>query len=83
MTQPDPHPLGFCASSFWPHVVACLLVGVTAVLLCFGAMVTTYDAAMAVPDWPATYGHNMFLYPLADWFYVHPDRGAADGLRRV
>lgn len=69
MTQPNPHPIGFCASSFWPHVVACLLVGVTAVLLCFGAMVTTYDAAMAVPDWPATYGHNMFLYPLADWFY--------------
>lgn len=22
---------------------------------------------MAVPDWPATYGHNMFLFPLAEW----------------
>ena len=53
----------------WPHIVACLLVGVTAVLLCFGAMVTTYEAAMAVPDWPATYGHNMFLYPWAQWFW--------------
>jgi cytochrome c oxidase assembly protein subunit 15 len=51
----------------WPHLVACLLVAVTAVLLCFGALVTTYEAAMAVPDWPATYGHNMFLFPLADW----------------
>lgn len=49
--------------------LACLLVGVTAVLLCFGALVTTYDAAMAVPDWPATYGHNMFLFPFAEWFY--------------
>jgi cytochrome c oxidase assembly protein subunit 15 len=52
-----------------PHLVACLLVAVTAVLLCFGALVTTYDAAMAVPDWPATYGHNMFLFPFAEWFY--------------
>ena len=51
----------------WPHLVACLLVAVTAVLLCFGALVTTYEAAMAVPDWPATYGHNMFLFPLTDW----------------
>lgn len=51
----------------WPHLVACLLVAVTAVLLCFGALVTTYEAAMAVPDWPATYGHNMFLFPMAQW----------------
>jgi len=50
-----------------PHVVACLLVAATAVLLLFGALVTTYEAAMAVPDWPATYGHNMFLFPLAEW----------------
>lgn len=53
----------------WPHLVSCLLVAVTAVLLCFGAMVTTYEAAMAVPDWPGTYGHNMFLYPWAQWFW--------------
>jgi len=53
----------------WTFPLACLLVGVTAVLLSFGALVTTYDAAMAVPDWPATYGHNMFLFPFAEWFY--------------
>jgi heme a synthase len=53
----------------WTFPLACLLVGATAVLLCFGALVTTYDAAMAVPDWPATYGHNMFLFPFAEWFY--------------
>ncbi|MFM8414845.1 MAG: COX15/CtaA family protein [Planctomycetota bacterium] len=47
--------------------MACLLVAATAVLLSFGALVTTYEAAMAVPDWPATYGHNMFLFPLAEW----------------
>ena len=44
-------------------------MGVTAVLLSFGALVTTYEAAMAVPDWPATYGHNMFLFPFAEWFH--------------
>jgi cytochrome c oxidase assembly protein subunit 15 len=53
----------------WTHVVSCLLVAVTAVLLGFGALVTTYEAAMAVPDWPATYGHNMFLFPWAEWFW--------------
>ncbi|MFM8734476.1 MAG: COX15/CtaA family protein [Pirellulales bacterium] len=53
----------------WTHLVACLLVGVTAVLLSFGALVTTYEAAMAVPDWPATYGHNMFLFPMGEWLH--------------
>ncbi len=76
-------------SIHWPHAVACLLVAVTAVLLCFGALVTTFDAAMAVPDWPATYGHNMFLFPLAEWlhgpwdlFLEHGHRllGAAAGM---
>ena len=28
---------------------------------------TTYDAGMAVPDWPTTYGYNMFLYPISTW----------------
>jgi cytochrome c oxidase assembly protein subunit 15 len=73
----------------WPHIVSCLLVAATAVLLCFGALVTTYEAAMAVPDWPATYGHNMFLFPWAEWlggpwdlFLEHGHRllGAAVGL---
>jgi cytochrome c oxidase assembly protein subunit 15 len=53
----------------WTHLVACLLVGVTAVLLSFGALVTTYEAAMAVPDWPGTYGHNLFLFPLGQWLH--------------
>lgn len=56
-------------TAFWPRVVAWTLVAVTAVLLSFGALVTTYDAAMAVPDWPSTFGHNMLLYPLGDWFW--------------
>lgn len=54
-------------SGYAAHAVAVVLVVVTAVLLCFGALVTTYDAAMAVPDWPGTYGHNMFLFPISEW----------------
>lgn len=50
-----------------PRLVAGVLVVVTGLQLCSGAMVTTYDAAMAVPDWPSTYGHNMFLFPLREW----------------
>ncbi|MFM8578722.1 MAG: COX15/CtaA family protein, partial [Planctomycetaceae bacterium] len=73
----------------WPHIAACLLVAITATLLGFGALVTTYDAAMAVPDWPATYGHNMFLFPMSEWlggpwdlFLEHGHRllGAVTGL---
>lgn len=51
----------------WPRIVAGTLVVVTGLQLCSGALVTTYDAAMAVPDWPSTYGHNMFTFPLRDW----------------
>ncbi len=50
-----------------PRIVAGTLVVVTGLQLCSGALVTTYDAAMAVPDWPSTYGHNMFLFPLREW----------------
>lgn len=77
------------SSTNWPRLVAGMLVVVTGLQLCSGAMVTTYDAAMAVPDWPSTYGHNMFLFPLAEWlggpwdlFLEHGHRllGAAVGL---
>ncbi|MBX3404806.1 MAG: COX15/CtaA family protein [Phycisphaeraceae bacterium] len=33
-------------------------------LLVVGGLVTSTDSGMAVPDWPNTYGSNMFLYPL-------------------
>lgn len=32
-------------------------------LLFIGALVTSLGAGLAVPDWPTTFGHNMFLYP--------------------
>ena len=38
-------------------------------LIWVGGLVTTYDAGMAVPDWPGTYGYNLFLYPWSTWFF--------------
>ncbi|MFO0861393.1 MAG: COX15/CtaA family protein [Phycisphaerales bacterium] len=33
-------------------------------LIVVGGLVTSTNSGMAVPDWPNTYGTNMFLYPL-------------------
>ena len=51
----------------WPHLMAVLLVCATFPLIWVGGLVTTYDAGMAVPDWPSTYGYNLFLYPWQTW----------------
>lgn len=53
----------------WPHRWAVALACATFPLIWIGALVTTYDAGMAVEDWPNTYGYNLFLYPLRTWFY--------------
>lgn len=57
------------AASPWPHRVALALCCATFPLLWVGGLVTTTKAGMAVPDWPSTYGYNLFLYPLETWFY--------------
>ena len=51
----------------WPYRLAVLLAMVTFPLIWVGGLVTTYDAGMAVPDWPGTYGYNLFLYPWQTW----------------
>lgn len=66
-----------------------LLVCALFPLIWVGGLVTTYDAGMAVPDWPNTYGYNLLLYPWQTWilgpwdlFIEHGHRllGAAAGL---
>jgi len=44
-----------------------MLAAVTFPLIWVGGLVTTYDAGMAVPDWPGTYGYNLLLYPVETW----------------
>jgi cytochrome c oxidase assembly protein subunit 15 len=47
-------------------------------LIALGGLVTSHGAGMAVPDWPTTYGYNMFLFPISQWvggiFYEHTHR---------
>ena len=53
----------------WPHRLAVLLVCATFPLIWVGGLVTTYDAGMSVPDWPSTYGYNLFAYPWQTWLF--------------
>src|SRR5258707_15788171 len=47
-------------------------------LIGVGGLVTSHEAGMAVPDWPNTYGYNMFRFPFSKWmggiFYEHSHR---------
>lgn len=53
-------------------------------LICVGGLVTSHGAGMAVPDWPTTFGYNMFLFPWDKWtggiFYEHSHRLVASGV---
>ena len=66
--------------------LASTTVVATFVLILFGGLVTNTGAALAVPDWPTTFGYNMFLYPWSQMvggiFYEHSHRllGSVVGL---
>ena len=47
------------------HFLASLLAALTLCLLFVGAMVTSTNSGLSVPDWPTTFGQNMFAYPLS------------------
>lgn len=54
---------------YTPHRWAVGLACATFPLIWVGGLVTTYDAGMAVPDWPSTFGYNLFLYPWTTWLF--------------
>src|SRR6266508_1979650 len=62
----------------WPHRLAVALACATFPLLFIGGLVTSKSAGLAVPDWPTTFGYNMFLYPwskmIGNIFYEHSHR---------
>jgi cytochrome c oxidase assembly protein subunit 15 len=68
----------------WPHRFAVILAGATLPLLFVGGLVTSKGAGLAVPDWPTTFGYNMFLYPWSKMvgaiFYEHSHRLAASAV---
>ena len=49
----------------WLHRFAQLTALATFPLLFVGGLVTSTGSALAVPDWPTTFGYNMFLYPFS------------------
>ena len=68
------------------HRLALATLGVTCILILLGGLVTNTGAALAVPDWPSTFGYNMVLFPWSRMaggiLYEHSHRlmGALVGL---
>jgi cytochrome c oxidase assembly protein subunit 15 len=78
---------GFCVydssmssakSTTWLHRFAWFTSIATLFLICSGGMVTSKGVGLAVPDWPTTFGYNMFLFPVSQWiggiFFEHTHR---------
>ena len=78
--------MGMTGSERLAYRLALLTGGATLALILFGGLVTNTGAALAVPDWPTTFGYNMFLYPWSGMvggiFFEHSHRliGAVVGL---
>jgi len=53
--------------SNWLNRFAWLTCVATLLLICSGGMVTSKNVGLAVPDWPTTFGYNMFLFPVSRW----------------
>lgn len=50
----------------WLHRVAWFTAGATFLLIVIGGIVTSTESGLAVPDWPTSFGYNMFTYPLSE-----------------
>jgi heme a synthase len=61
-----PHE-GSTLSSRWLNRFVWFAVGATVLLICSGGMVTSKGVGLAVPDWPTTFGYNMFFFPVSKW----------------
>jgi cytochrome c oxidase assembly protein subunit 15 len=62
----------------WLHRFAILSTVTTLLLVWIGGLVTSKGVGLSVPDWPTTYGYNMFFFPISKWvggiFYEHSHR---------
>jgi cytochrome c oxidase assembly protein subunit 15 len=60
------------------HRFAKFVAACTAFLVLAGSLVTSTGSGLAVPDWPTSYGWNMFTFPPSMWvggiFYEHGHR---------
>ena len=66
------------------HRFARFVAGCTVLLVLAGSLVTSTDSGLSVPDWPTSYGWNMFTFPPSKWvggiFYEHGHRLIASGV---
>ncbi len=78
--RPSPYPLSN-GEGIALHRFALFTAGCTAFLIFVGGLVTSTESGLSVPDWPTTYGWNMFTFPLSKWvggiFYEHSHRMVA------
>ena len=62
----------------WHHRYATFVMCCTVLLIAAGGMVTSTGSGLSVPDWPTSYGWNMFTFPLKHWVggirYEHSHR---------
>src|SRR6185369_2717361 len=60
------------------HRFSKVVVASTVLLLLAGSLVTSTGSGLSVPDWPTTYGWNMFTFPPSKWvggiLYEHGHR---------
>jgi heme a synthase len=76
-TPAAPRPRGL-------HAFALGVAGATLLLVFAGGLVTSTESGLSVPDWPTTYGQNMFTFPVSKWVggirYEHVHRLIASGV---
>jgi cytochrome c oxidase assembly protein subunit 15 len=72
MRTPEAEPNRFLRYFAW------FTAGATLLLICSGGMVTSKGVGLSVPDWPTTFGYNMFFFPFSKWvggvFFEHTHR---------
>jgi cytochrome c oxidase assembly protein subunit 15 len=68
----------------WLHRYAKFVSAATVLLIVAGGLVTSTESGLSVPDWPTSYGWNMFTFPLKHMvggiFYEHGHRLIASGV---
>jgi cytochrome c oxidase assembly protein subunit 15 len=66
------------------HGLALITAAATFPLIFMGGLVTSHQAGMSVPDWPNSWGYNMFTFPPSKWvggiLFEHTHRLAASGV---
>jgi len=76
-TPPAPRARGL-------HGFAIAVAAATLLLVFAGGLVTSTESGLSVPDWPTTYGQNMFTFPVSKWVggirYEHVHRLIASGV---